>query len=65
MWDWCHYYDHCVHGTCENGCGIAMVTCSCDDGWTGKHCESGKCVNLKWIESYEKHIQLAYIESNY
>ncbi len=38
--------DECASNPCENGgtCNddINQYTCSCDPGWTGVHCETGR-----------------------
>ena len=38
--------DDCIASDCANGAtcvdGINQYTCTCTEGFTGKHCESGK-----------------------
>ena len=42
--------DECASSPCENGgtCtqGINLYNCSCEPGYTGQQCETGKCIHV-------------------
>ena len=51
--------DECASSPCLNGATcedeVNYYTCTCDDGYTGTHCETGNCETLDIYSGYITH----------